>query len=60
MQRIVIVTRQPESRNNLVMLLRSMFPDCDVEVVEISANNDEENHGSLCFLPLWPQRMGRA
>jgi len=60
MDRIVIVTDQPEGRYNLTLFLRSLFPDCDIEIVPDSANSKEKNATSSYSSLLKPQRMGRA
>lgn len=60
MDKIVIITGEPEGKSNLVMLLNSLFPDCNIEIAAISAESEEENATPSCSLPLQPSKMGRA
>jgi hypothetical protein len=60
MDRIVIVTEQPEGRYNLALFLRSLFPDCDIEIVPAGVDSNEENATSSYSSLLKPQKMGRA
>lgn len=60
MDKIVILTGEPEGKSNLVIFLRSLFPDCDIEIVATSAESKEEDDTPSYSLPLRSQKMGRA
>jgi hypothetical protein len=60
MEKIVIVTSQPEPDDGLLALLNALFPDCEIQIVFRRVENFEKCEADSFSRPFMTDTTGRA
>jgi len=59
-EKIVIVTSQPEPDDGLLTLLNAFFPDCEIQIVFRKVETPEQCQADSFSGPFMTETMGRA
>ena len=60
MEKIVIVTSQPEPDYGLLALLNALFPECEVQIVFKRVETSDQYQADSFSGPVITETMGRA